>query len=125
MLIVIHLYQGKKSRGDYEMTWGGKRPGAGRKPSGRGKKIYYVTQREDQEIRKLIEKMRGENIMYKVETIDYLNGEYLPGTEAELYSGKDKDEARMAFEKFVESDSVTAIGSKQEDDGRWEIIWEK
>lgn len=73
---------------------------------------------------KLIEALE-EGKMYKVESINYLNGEYLPGTEAELYSGKDKDEARRAFEKFVESDSVTAIGSKQEDDGRWEIIWEK
>jgi hypothetical protein len=107
------------------MTHGGKRPGAGRKPSGRGKKIYYVTDREHQQIKRLIEKMREEETMYKVKTIGYKNGEYLPGTETELYSGKDKDEARVAFDKFLETESTTAIGSKLEDDGRWEIIWEK
>jgi hypothetical protein len=62
---------------------------------------------------------------YKVETIEYKNGEYLPGTETELYIGKDKDEARAAFDAFSETESMTAIGSKLEDDGRWEIIWEK
>jgi len=66
-----------------------------------------------------------EGSMYKVESIEYLDGEYLPGTEVELYSGKDKDAARMVFDKFVETESTTAIGSKREDDGRWEIIWEK
>lgn len=66
-----------------------------------------------------------EGSMYKVETIGHKNGEYLPGTEKQLYIGKDKDEARMVFDKFVETESITAIGSKLEDDGRWEIIWEK
>ena len=39
-------------------TAGGKRPGAGRKPSGKKKRNYYVTDGEHEEIKKLIEKMR-------------------------------------------------------------------
>lgn len=61
---------------------------------------------------------------YKVESIDHLNGEYLPGTEVELYLGKDQEAARAVFDKFLETETTTAIGSKLEDDGRWEIIWE-
>ena len=37
---------------------GGKREGAGRKPTGRKKRNYYVTDKEHEEIKKLIEKMR-------------------------------------------------------------------
>ena len=37
------------------MAHGGKREGAGRKPSGRGRKTYYVTDREHQQIKRLIE----------------------------------------------------------------------
>ena len=37
---------------------GGKREGAGRKPSGKKKRNYYVTDQEHEEIKKLIEKMR-------------------------------------------------------------------
>lgn len=40
---------------------GGKREGAGRKPSGRGRKTYYVTDREHREINQLISKMREAN----------------------------------------------------------------
>lgn len=38
---------------------GGKREGAGRKPSGKRKRNYYVTDQEHEEIKKLIEKLRG------------------------------------------------------------------
>ena len=38
--------------------WGGKREGAGRKPTGRSKKMVYVTDEEFAEIKKLIEEMR-------------------------------------------------------------------
>lgn len=41
-------------------SWGGKREGAGRPPTGRKKHTYYVTEAEDSEIRILIEKMREE-----------------------------------------------------------------
>lgn len=37
---------------------GGKREGAGRKPSGKKKRNYYVTDQEHEEIKKLIVKMR-------------------------------------------------------------------
>ena len=37
---------------------GGKREGAGRKPSGKKKRNYYVTDQEHEAIKKLIEQMR-------------------------------------------------------------------
>lgn len=37
---------------------GGKREGAGRKPSGKKKRNYYVTEEEHEAIKKLIEQMR-------------------------------------------------------------------
>ena len=37
---------------------GGKRPGAGRKSTGRKKRNYYVTDQEHEEIKKLIERLR-------------------------------------------------------------------
>jgi hypothetical protein len=37
---------------------GGKREGAGRKPSGKRKRNYYVTDQEHEEIKKLIEQLR-------------------------------------------------------------------
>lgn len=37
---------------------GGKREGAGRKPSGKKKRNYYVTTEEHEEIKKLIEQIR-------------------------------------------------------------------
>lgn len=40
---------------------GGKREGAGRKPSGKKKRNYYVTDREHEEIRKLIEQLREQS----------------------------------------------------------------
>jgi hypothetical protein len=61
---------------------------------------------------------------YKVESISYLNGEYLPGTEVELYKGTDKVKARTVFDKFSETEDTAAIGSLLQEDGRWEIIWE-
>lgn len=39
---------------------GGKRPGAGRKPTGRKKINFYVTAEEAEEIKKLIQKLREE-----------------------------------------------------------------
>ena len=41
---------------------GGKREGTGRKPSGKKKRNYYVTDQEHEEIKKLIEQMRKELI---------------------------------------------------------------
>jgi hypothetical protein len=41
---------------------GGKREGAGRKPSGKKKRNYYVTDQEHEEIKKLIELIRADLI---------------------------------------------------------------
>ena len=41
-----------------EENRGGKREGAGRKPSGKRKRNYYITDQEHEEIKKLIDKMR-------------------------------------------------------------------
>ena len=38
--------------------WGGKREGAGRKPTGRSKHIYYITEAEDQLLRECLDKLR-------------------------------------------------------------------
>ena len=38
---------------------GGKREGAGRKPSGKKKRNYYVTDQEHEEIKKLIARLRA------------------------------------------------------------------
>jgi hypothetical protein len=40
---------------------GGKREGAGRKPSGKRKRNYYVTDQEHEEIKKFIEKLREQS----------------------------------------------------------------
>ena len=40
---------------------GGKREGAGRKPSGKRKRNYYITDQEHEEIKKLIEQIREGN----------------------------------------------------------------
>jgi hypothetical protein len=40
---------------------GGKREGAGRKPTGRKKRNVYVTDEEYKEIKKLIERLRGKS----------------------------------------------------------------
>jgi hypothetical protein len=40
---------------------GGKREGAGRKPSGKRKRNYYVTDQEHEEIKRLIEKLREQS----------------------------------------------------------------
>ena len=39
---------------------GGKREGAGRKPSGKKKRNYYVTDQEHEEIKKLIARLRAD-----------------------------------------------------------------
>ena len=39
---------------------GGKRPGAGRKPTGRKKRNYYVTDKEHEQIKSLIAQLREE-----------------------------------------------------------------
>lgn len=39
--------------------WGGPRPGAGRKPTGRKRRTYYVTDDEDARIRQFIEQLRN------------------------------------------------------------------
>lgn len=39
---------------------GGKREGAGRKPSGKRKRNYYITDQEHEEIKKLIELIRAD-----------------------------------------------------------------
>jgi hypothetical protein len=41
---------------------GGKREGAGRKPSGKRKRNYYVTDQEHEQIKKLIEQLRKQLI---------------------------------------------------------------
>ena len=40
---------------------GGKREGSGRKPSGKRKRNYYITDQEHEEIKKLIEQIREGN----------------------------------------------------------------
>ncbi|ABN52276.1 MAG TPA: hypothetical protein DEF39_02710 [Hungateiclostridium thermocellum] len=40
-------------------SWGGAREGAGRKPTGRKKKVYYVTDEEDVQIREYLQKLRN------------------------------------------------------------------
>jgi hypothetical protein len=45
-------------RFNFYLTRGGEREGAGRKPSGKKKRNYYVTDQEHEEIKRLIEKMR-------------------------------------------------------------------
>lgn len=42
-------------------THGGKRPGAGRKPSGKRNRMIYVTDEEYVKVREYIEKLRGIN----------------------------------------------------------------
>jgi len=39
---------------------GGKREGAGRKPSGKRKRNYYITDQEHEEIKKLIQAIRAD-----------------------------------------------------------------
>ena len=41
-------------------SWGGAREGAGRKPTGRKKKIYYVTDDEDAKLREYLQEIRYE-----------------------------------------------------------------
>lgn len=41
-------------------SWGGAREGAGRKPTGRKKKIYYVTDDEDAKLREYLQELRNE-----------------------------------------------------------------
>lgn len=40
--------------------WGGRREGAGRKPTGRKKKIYYVTDDENAKLREYLQELRNE-----------------------------------------------------------------
>jgi hypothetical protein len=64
------------------------------------------------------------NVMrkFKVETIRHEGGQYIPGTETEVYQGTDEAEAKRVFDATPE----TAIGSTYiADEDRWEIIWEK
>lgn len=51
-------YMSDRDIEDMKNSWGGQREGAGRKPTGRKKKNYYVTDEEDQKIRELIEQLR-------------------------------------------------------------------
>ena len=51
--MIIAKYNPKDNRG-------GKREGAGRKPSGKKKRNYYVTDQEHEEIKKLIELIRAD-----------------------------------------------------------------
>lgn len=44
----------KQDKGDH----GGYRPGAGRKPTGRKRKAYYVTDTEDIQLRKYLDQLR-------------------------------------------------------------------
>lgn len=41
------------------MTWGGKREGAGRPPTGRKRRTLYLTEREFRSIKEVVEKMRA------------------------------------------------------------------
>ena len=52
-----------KVKNNIEEHRGGKREGAGRKPSGKKKRNYYVTDREHEEIKKLIEQIREDKKM--------------------------------------------------------------
>lgn len=38
--------------------WGGPRPGAGRKPTGRSKHLYYITEAEDKQLREYLSSLR-------------------------------------------------------------------
>jgi len=40
-------------------SWGGRREGAGRKPTGRKKKIYYVTDDENAKLREYLQELRN------------------------------------------------------------------
>lgn len=40
-------------------NWGGKRPGAGRKPSGRKTKNFYITEEEYEALKKYLEILRN------------------------------------------------------------------
>lgn len=44
--------------GNKKPARGGKRPGAGRKPTGRTKRVYYVTDAEDAKLRQYLEQLR-------------------------------------------------------------------
>jgi hypothetical protein len=46
--------------GKVEEKRGGKREGSGRKPTGRKRQQYYVTDQEHEEIKKLIELIRAD-----------------------------------------------------------------
>jgi len=39
--------------------WGGSRPGAGRKPTGRKKQTFYITDEENELLRKYLEELRN------------------------------------------------------------------
>lgn len=39
--------------------WGGPREGAGRKPTGRKKQSFYITDEEHEKLRKLLEQLRN------------------------------------------------------------------
>lgn len=39
--------------------WGGSRPGAGRKPTGRKKQTFYITDKENELLRKYLEELRN------------------------------------------------------------------
>ena len=39
--------------------WGGSRPGAGRKPTGRKKQTFYITNKENELLRKYLEELRN------------------------------------------------------------------
>jgi len=40
-------------------NWGGARPGGGRKPTGRVRKVLYVTEDEFSKIKAFLQKLRG------------------------------------------------------------------
>ncbi len=42
------------------MTWGGRREGAGRPPTGRKRRTLYLTEREQKKVKEVIKKMRVE-----------------------------------------------------------------
>jgi hypothetical protein len=54
----IEAFSGSPGRINIRTEWGGKREGAGRPSTGRKKVNYYVTGKEDAEIKKLIELLR-------------------------------------------------------------------
>jgi len=39
--------------------WGGSRPGAGRKPTGRKKQTFYITNKENELLREYLEELRN------------------------------------------------------------------